>query len=242
MRHRLGHVPAAFSSALHLAWRLQQETAVSQAARKGYAACWLLGRMAAASLGHASRPRHGLFSGAGDGALRLPRRRNLGRRGGSVWLFRMRSCRPVPTVHDYGTITVTGPRGETADVPVLAMIGDQQAALFGFDCRQAWRRRMHPRHGLFRQRVPGQMRPRRCRSSTFTTAGCWTADPPTAWKHGPRPRAACCVGCGMKPGFFRNTMNWMILLGLCPMPVASFLCLPSPVCMIHMMIYRPAAR
>jgi glycerol kinase len=35
------------------------------------------------------------------------------------------------TVHEYGTISIEG-----ADIPVLAMIGDQQAALLGYDCRQ----------------------------------------------------------------------------------------------------------
>jgi glycerol kinase len=42
----------------------------------------------------------------------------------------------VPTLHDYGVLHVTGPDGATADVPVLAMIGDQQAALFGHNCRR----------------------------------------------------------------------------------------------------------
>jgi glycerol kinase len=42
----------------------------------------------------------------------------------------------VPTIHDFGTLCITGPDGRTADVPVLAMIGDQQAALFGHNCRQ----------------------------------------------------------------------------------------------------------
>jgi glycerol kinase len=34
-------------------------------------------------------------------------------------------------------LTVTALDGQTADVPVLAMIGDQQSALFGHGCRQA---------------------------------------------------------------------------------------------------------
>jgi glycerol kinase len=41
----------------------------------------------------------------------------------------------VPTISDFGTLAVTASGGETADIPVLAMIGDQQAALFGYDCR-----------------------------------------------------------------------------------------------------------
>jgi glycerol kinase len=43
---------------------------------------------------------------------------------------------PVPTVHPYGTLAVTGPDGLNADLPVWAMLGDQQAALFGYDCRR----------------------------------------------------------------------------------------------------------
>jgi glycerol kinase len=41
---------------------------------------------------------------------------------------------PCPTIHDYGVLFVTDQEGNTAEVPVLAMIGDQQAALFGYDC------------------------------------------------------------------------------------------------------------
>ena len=37
----------------------------------------------------------------------------------------------TPTVHDFGTLALDG-----AAVPVRAMIGDQQAALFGYDCRR----------------------------------------------------------------------------------------------------------
>jgi glycerol kinase len=42
----------------------------------------------------------------------------------------------VSTLHDFGVIRVTIPDGASAHVPVLATIGDQQAALFGYDCRQ----------------------------------------------------------------------------------------------------------
>jgi glycerol kinase len=43
---------------------------------------------------------------------------------------------PVSTLHDYGSLCITGQDGKTADVPVRAMIGDQQAALFGHNCRR----------------------------------------------------------------------------------------------------------
>ncbi|MBI1877393.1 MAG: hypothetical protein HYR94_04025, partial [Chloroflexi bacterium] len=42
----------------------------------------------------------------------------------------------VPTIHDFGALRLVAPDGAAADVPVLAMIGDQQAALFGYDCRR----------------------------------------------------------------------------------------------------------
>jgi glycerol kinase len=41
----------------------------------------------------------------------------------------------VPTTHNFGTLHITDPHSISADVPVLAMLGDQQAALFGYDCR-----------------------------------------------------------------------------------------------------------
>jgi glycerol kinase len=43
----------------------------------------------------------------------------------------------APTVHPYGTLTLVGPDGTTAAVPVLAMIGNEQAALFGHHCHRA---------------------------------------------------------------------------------------------------------
>ncbi|RME99654.1 MAG: carbohydrate kinase, partial [Chloroflexi bacterium] len=40
----------------------------------------------------------------------------------------------VPTVHHFGDLRITAADGDTADVPVLAMIGNEQAALFGHGC------------------------------------------------------------------------------------------------------------
>ena len=137
MRHKLGHVPAAFSSALHLAWRLQNDKTLSKAAQKGtlragFSAEWLLQAIGS--------PRSHAMDFSLVQAMGL-----FDFREEQVWeTWRQRLAIPYevlpaaePTVHDYGTIMVTGPRGETGVVPVLAMIGDQQAALFGFDCRQA---------------------------------------------------------------------------------------------------------
>jgi glycerol kinase len=42
---------------------------------------------------------------------------------------------PAPTLHPFGEIYLRDADGDEAAVPVLAMIADQQAALFGYDCR-----------------------------------------------------------------------------------------------------------
>jgi glycerol kinase len=43
----------------------------------------------------------------------------------------------VPTVHPFGTLRLTASTGPAADVPVLAMIGNEQAALLGHQCYTA---------------------------------------------------------------------------------------------------------
>ena len=43
---------------------------------------------------------------------------------------------PTPTLSDYGTLRISD-GSQSAEVPVVAMIGDQQAALFGHGCRLA---------------------------------------------------------------------------------------------------------
>lgn len=136
VRHRLGHVPAAFSSALHLAWRLQHETAVASAAHSGtlhtgFSAEWLL-----RALGEAREHAMDYSLVQAMGVYDFRREQAW-----QAWLDRLGIPdailpAPKPTVYDYGHIRVTGARGETAVVPVLAMIGDQQAALFGFDCHR----------------------------------------------------------------------------------------------------------
>jgi glycerol kinase len=136
MRRRLGHLPAAFSSSLHLAWRLQEEPAVIQAAQKGtlragFSSAWLLqalGHLRAHAMDYSLVQAMGFFDFRQE-EFWEPWQETLAVPAEALPL-------PLPTVHDYGTINVTGPQGETAAVPVLAMLGDQQAALFGFDCRR----------------------------------------------------------------------------------------------------------
>ena len=135
-RRRLGYAPGPYSSALHLAWRMQHESAVTDSARAGrlrlgLSAAWLLTAMGSPS-GH--RMDYSLVQAMGLYDFRA-------RRYWDEWLDFLNVPRgplpeAVPTIRDFGTLEVTGPDGTTADVPVAAMIGNEQAALFGHDCRQ----------------------------------------------------------------------------------------------------------
>jgi glycerol kinase len=136
LRHRLGYAPGPYMSALHLAWRLRHETAVREAAqsahlRVGLSAAWLLqamGQPAGHFMDRSLVQATGLFDfrqhDYWDAWL--------------DWIGIERTCLPqaVPTLHEFGSLTISDRHGRTAAVPVLAMIGDQQAALFGHGCRQ----------------------------------------------------------------------------------------------------------
>jgi glycerol kinase len=135
-RRRLGYAPGPYSSALHLAWRFRHDPAVIAAARDGWlrlglSGAWLLNALGCPS-GH--QMDYSLVQATGLYDFRA-------RDYWSEWLDWLgvpRAPLPaaVPTVHEYGTLRVGDARGAEADVPVLAMIGDQQGALFGYDCRQ----------------------------------------------------------------------------------------------------------
>lgn len=135
-RHHLGYAPGPYMSALHLAWRLQQDTAVIAAAKAGHlriglSAAWLLtalGRPSAHCMDTSLIQATGLYNF---------REKAYWQPWLDHWHIPIGALpQPAPTLHDYGVITVTAPDGVTADVPILAMIGDQQAALFGQGCRQ----------------------------------------------------------------------------------------------------------
>lgn len=135
-RYRLGYPPGTYMGSLHLAWRMRNETAVIEAARAGnlqigQSTAWLI-----QALGKPSS--HCMDSSMVQALGLYDFRANAYWQDWLDWLNVPIDAlaTAVPTTHDYGTITVTAPDGATAAVPVLAMIGDQQAALFGHTNRQ----------------------------------------------------------------------------------------------------------
>lgn len=136
-RRRLGYFPGPYSSALHLAWRMRHDPAIVEAARAGYlrlglSAGWLLVALGRPD-GH--RLDYSLVQAMGLYDFRA-------RRYWDEWLDWLGVPRDplpaaVPTVGAFGALRVAAPDGATAEVPVLAAIGDQQAALFGYDCRRS---------------------------------------------------------------------------------------------------------
>lgn len=129
-RARLGQFPGAYCSAMHMAWRMRHDDAFRLAAERGtlavsLAAGWLvraLGRPAEHALDYSLLQGMTVFD---------PRRRALW----DEWVDYLHIPRaalptPRPTIHPFGAIHV----GDVP-IPVAAMITDQQAALFGYDCR-----------------------------------------------------------------------------------------------------------
>lgn len=131
-RRRLGYFPGPWCAALHLSWRARHEPdfAAALAAgrlRVGMAAGWLL-----ASMGQPSGHLHDYSLQQKTGLWDMREQRFW-----QPWVERLglRTAglpAPVPTLHDFGSLHVGG-----RAVPVTAMLGDQQAALFGHGCRLA---------------------------------------------------------------------------------------------------------
>lgn len=134
-RARLGQFPGAYCSAMHMAWRMRHDPAFAYAAATGrlrvsLAAGWLIQALGA--------PReHALDYSLLQGMTVFdPRRRQLWEEWiAYLGLPRAALPAPRPTLHHFGDLHLTGPGGDTAPAPVLALIADQQAALFGYDCR-----------------------------------------------------------------------------------------------------------
>lgn len=134
-RHRLGYAPGPYMTAMHLAWRMRHDPAVKAAAESGrlslgLSAAWLmnvLGRPSGHKMDASLVQAMGLYDfRAGDYWGEW-----------LAWLGVDRAALPAaaPTIDDFGVIHISGASGSAADIPVLAMIGDQQGALFGHGCR-----------------------------------------------------------------------------------------------------------
>lgn len=129
-RHHLGYAPGPYSSALHLAWRMRYDAAFQRAARDntiqvGLSAEWLvtaLGQMNAHVMDVSLVQAMGMY----DFRARAYWQEWL------KWLDMPEAPLPraVSSVHEFGTLHLNG-----AEIPVSAMLGDQQGALFGYDCR-----------------------------------------------------------------------------------------------------------
>jgi glycerol kinase len=135
-RRRLGYAPGPYSSALHLAWRMRHDVGVIDAAhagrlRVGLSAAWLLtttGQPNNHQMDYTLVQAMGLYDFRAQQYWQ-------------EWLDYLNvPCdalpAAVPTVYDFGTLKISARNGTTAHVPVTAMIGNEQAALFGHDCRQ----------------------------------------------------------------------------------------------------------
>lgn len=136
IHHRLGYGPGPYMSALHLGWRMRHDHAFQEMAKSGHlrlgqSAAWIaraLGNPSGHYMDNSLVQATGLYDF----------------RAGEYWadwlqmLAVPQDALPTaaPTLHNYGTLSISGPGGETADVPITAMIGDQQAALFGHNCQQ----------------------------------------------------------------------------------------------------------
>jgi len=166
-RERLGQFPGAYCSAMHMAWRMRHDSAFRTAADQGRLRCSLAAGWLIQALGR-------LYDHALDYSLM---------QGMTVFDFRRKQLwdewieylnlpsaalpRPVPTLHPYGEIMVADARGGQAAVPVLAMISDQQGALFGYDCRAPGQAACTHGTASFVNVVAGQRIPPPTRTKTY---------------------------------------------------------------------------
>lgn len=126
----LGYPPGPYSAALHLAWRMRHQPEVAAAARDGRLRVGLSAEYIVHALGR-------LYEHAMDASLVQ-----------ALGLFDFRAYQyweewvnwvgvplealptPRPTIYAFGEIHL-----ESTTIPVMAMVGDQQAALFGHGAR-----------------------------------------------------------------------------------------------------------
>ncbi len=133
-RRRLGFYPGPYSTALHLAWRMRQDPEFSRAAQAGevevgFSAEWLINCLGKTN-GHEMDASLVQATGLYD------------LREGKYWAEWLAFLgipaeilpQPRPTIADFGILKIADRAGDESSVPVLAMLGDQQAALFGHNC------------------------------------------------------------------------------------------------------------
>jgi glycerol kinase len=133
-RLRLGQFPGAYSSAMHLAWRMRHDEAFRAAAaeqrlRVSLSAGWIV-RALGLPTSHALD--YSLLQGM---TVFDPRRKAYW----EEWIAHLNLPRaalpaPLPTLSSFGELQLSLNK-QRASIPVTALIADQQAALFGYDCR-----------------------------------------------------------------------------------------------------------
>lgn len=133
--HRLGYAPGTYMAALHLAWQMRHNKVFRETAKSGHLQIGLSPAWIVSTLGH--RDGHVMDSSLVQALGLYDIREKRYWPEWLEWLGLPEYALPTPvqTLHHYGSLTISNPEGETADVPVLAMIGDQQGALFGQNCR-----------------------------------------------------------------------------------------------------------
>ncbi|HSH05375.1 MAG TPA: FGGY family carbohydrate kinase [Anaerolineae bacterium] len=135
-RYRLGYPPGPYMGALHLAWRRRYEAAFDEAAkngrlRLGLSTAWLLQALGQPN-GH--QMDSSLVQAMGVYDFRTG---SYWQAWLDFWGIPLEALPHVtPTVTTFGEMMITAPDGKRAAVPVTAMIGDQQAAMFGHGARQ----------------------------------------------------------------------------------------------------------
>jgi glycerol kinase len=137
-RYRLGYFPGPWCASMHLAWRARHQPEFQAALRNshlriGMSASWLI-----TALGKPSQHIHDYSLTQKTGLWDFRRSAYW-----AEWIDRLQLSsiarsvpQPTPTLSDYGTLHLSD-GSQSAEAPVVAMIGDQQAALFGHGCRQA---------------------------------------------------------------------------------------------------------
>ncbi len=135
-RHRLGYFPGPWCAALHLAWRARHQPEWRRAvesgrARIGMSAGWLLTALGVGANGQTGAHVHDYSLVQKTGLWDFRRGEYWGDWIDQLDLTTAGLPTPVPTVHPFGVLRLGG-----CDIPVTAMLGDQQAALFGHGCHR----------------------------------------------------------------------------------------------------------